>query len=81
VEKTDKRSKRPNCMLMPVEVYNKTEGNNEPKRKKQRESYIIFYGKNCLHRRESEKLRLFRRYCEGTGKRKQEKIIKKEISN
>jgi hypothetical protein len=26
VEKTNKRFKRPNCMLMPVEVYNKTEG-------------------------------------------------------
>jgi hypothetical protein len=38
-------------------------------------------GKNCLHRSESEKLRLFRRYCEGTGERKQEKIIKKEKSN
>jgi hypothetical protein len=33
-------------------------------------------GKNCLHRSESEKLRLFGRYCEGTGKN-----IKKEESN
>jgi len=55
--------------------------NNESKRKKTKGKLYIFYGKNCLHGRESEKLRLFRRYCEGTGKRKQEKIIKKEISN
>jgi len=68
-------------MLMPVEVYNKTEGKQWIDKKKTKGKLYIFYGKNCLHRSESEKLRLFRRYCEGTGKRKQEKNIKKEESN
>jgi len=40
---------------------------------------IIFYGKNCLHR--SVKSRLFRRYCEGTGKgnRKKDKEREKQF--
>jgi hypothetical protein len=42
-------------------------------RKEKNRGKAILYGKNCLHRSESEKLRLFRRYCEGTGYRKQEK--------
>jgi len=36
--KTFKRSNRPNCMLMPVEEYNKTEGNMNRKENKTRES-------------------------------------------
>jgi len=38
-------------------------------------------GRTAFTEVKCEKLRLFRRYCEGTGKRKQEKIIKKEKSN
>jgi len=67
VEETFKRSKRPNCMLMPVEVYKKTEGTQWIETKKQK-GKLIFIGKNCLHGSECEKLRLFERYCEGTGK-------------
>jgi hypothetical protein len=37
-------------------------------RKGKTKGKLYFYGKNCLHRSGSEKLRLFRRYCEGTGK-------------
>jgi len=38
---------------------------------KNKGSTIIFYGKNCLHG--SVKSRLFRRYCEGTGKKDKER--------
>lgn len=64
MEKTFKRSKRPNCMLMPVEVYKKTGGTQRIKTKKQK-GKLLFYGKNCLHGSEYETLRLFKRYCEG----------------
>jgi hypothetical protein len=51
-------------MLMPVEVYKKTEGTQWIETKKQK-GKLIFIGKNCLHGSECEKLRLFERYCEG----------------
>jgi hypothetical protein len=34
---------------------------------------LFFNGKNCLHGSGREKLKLFGRYCEGKGKRKQGK--------
>lgn len=77
VEETFKRSKRPKCMLMPVEVYKKTEGTQWIETKKQK-GKLIFIGKNCLHGSECEKLRLFERYCEGREMWKQEKKEKGE---
>jgi len=62
-------------MLMPVEVYNKTEGAQWIDKKKNKGKAILFFmGRTAFTEVKCEKLRLFRRYCEGTGKRKQEKI-------
>jgi len=44
MEKTFKRSNRPNCMLMPVEEYNKTEVNSESKRKENKGKLIFREG-------------------------------------
>jgi hypothetical protein len=46
-------------MLMPVEVYTRPKLHNPSKRIKTKGKLYIFYGKNCLHRSESEMLRLF----------------------
>jgi len=43
---------------------------------KKHKGKLIFYGKkNCLHGSENDKLRLFKRYCEGTGIRKKRKRL------
>jgi hypothetical protein len=41
MEKTFKRSTRPNCMLLPVEVYKKMKQYNESKRKKHKGKLIL----------------------------------------
>jgi len=51
------------------------------KEKNKGKAIYFLWGRTAFTEVKSEKLRLFRRYCEGTGKRKQEKNIKKEISN
>ena len=59
------------CMLMPVEEYAKTEGKQWIE-KKTKQGKANFFGKECLHGSESEKLKLSRRYCEGKGEGKRD---------
>jgi len=58
-------------MLMPVEEDEKTEGHHESKRKKKQGKAFFLMGRTAFTEVESEKLlKLFKRYCEGTGKGK-----------
>jgi len=47
MEKTFKRSNRPNCMLMPVEEYNKTEGKQWMEKKKNK-GRLYFLGRTAF---------------------------------
>jgi len=73
MEKTNKRSKTRlyvNASWSVQQDRSKTMDRNE---KNTRESYIFVERKDCLHRSGSENLRLFKGYCEGTGKKHKER--------
>lgn len=52
-------------MLMPVEEYDETEGNNESKWIKNTRESLKLLGRAAFTEVRSEKLRLFWGYCEG----------------
>jgi len=77
MEETFKRSNRPNCMLMPVEEYDKTEGKQWIEKKKT-QGKANFFGKDCLHGSESEKWKLFWRNVKEKEKGKEKQRQEKE---